>query len=130
MNDIRYVLVTAQGAPVYTNGHKYSLRKGAGKWRVHAWDFYAREKLGSLVERHIGQSVRWERFTGAPATLYNHTFSPAIALATAGGPVACQSCNARESVIHELLDALRLGWIDLKSNKFKRLERIAAEVTK
>jgi hypothetical protein len=120
MNDIRYVLVTVQGAPVYTNGHKYSLRKGAGKWRVHAWDFYAREKLGSLVERHIGQSVRWEPFTGAPATLYNHTF----------GPVACPGCSARDSVIHELLDALRLGWIDLKSNKFKRLERIALEATK
>ena len=43
--------------------------------------------------------------------------------------VPCRDCNARESVIRELLDALRQGWIDLKSNKMKRLERIAAEVT-
>ena len=44
--------------------------------------------------------------------------------------VDCPGCNARDSVIRELLDALRQGWIDLKSNKMKHLERIAAEVTK
>lgn len=112
--DIRYVLVTGAGAPVYTNGHKYSLRKGAGKWRVHAWDLYAREKLGSLVERQIGQNVRWEPFKGPAATLYNHTF----------GPVACDGCRERDSIIRELFYALSQGWIDLKSNKFKHLEKL------
>ena len=118
MQETRYVLVTDAGRPVYTNGHKYSLRKGEGRWRVHAWDLYAREKVGAIVERQIGQSVRWKPFTGPAATLYNHTF----------GPPGCQGCNARDSVIRELIAALREGWIDLKSGKMKHLERIAAEV--
>ena len=125
MNDIRYVLVTAQGAPVYTNGHKYSLRKGAGKWRVHTSperDYYGLQTkaISRSAAKQLEQDVRWQPWTNAPMDLYE-------SLEAATG---CSGCSARESVIQELIDALRLGWIDLKSNKFKRLERIALEVTK
>jgi hypothetical protein len=113
-----YVLVTADGVPVYTNGHKYSLRKGTGKWRVHTYperDYYGiqAKAIFRSAAKELGQHVRWEPSTGV-----------------SDGSVDCPGCNARDSVIYELLAALRQGWIDLKSNKMKHLERIASEVTK
>ena len=127
MNDTRYVLSTARGAPVYTTGHKYSLRKGEGKWRANAKeDPDDRQRIAARAASQLDQDVRWELFSGAPATLYDDTFPPAAAC----GPVGCSSCRKRDSIIRELFVALAQGWIDLKSNKFKRLERLALGVTK
>jgi hypothetical protein len=116
MQEKRFVLVTSlAGAPVYTNGHKFTLRRSEGHWRVNAIWFSsvnpdAREKLAERAARQLDQDVRWQPYTGAPIDLDN------VQNASPG----CLGCNARESVIRELIDALVKAGSDLKSNKFKR----------
>lgn len=122
MQENRYVLVTAlAGAPIYTNGRKYSLRRTAGNWRAFTnRDLNERESLAARAAKQLAQDVRWQPWEKAPIELYDP-------VAAAAG---CPGCKARDSVIRELLAALRQGWIDLKSNKMKHLERIVSEVTR
>jgi hypothetical protein len=42
----------------------------------------------------------------------------------------CPNCKALKNVIAQLFDALQEGWIDLRSNKFKKLKRLAEGASK
>ena len=124
MEDTRFILVTSRDrAQVYTNGHSYSLRRRAGHWKAWATSKHGeehRERMRKNAELAIGHALTWQACGDPPFTFYDLQSFP---------DSGCPGCKLRESVIAELFDALSLGWIDLKSNKFKKLQRLVEGVT-
>jgi hypothetical protein len=122
MNDTRFILVTSHNhKQIYTNGHSYSLRRRAGHWKAHVTSAHGlehRERILKHAGLILGCSLTWQACGDPPFTLYQDTFPN------------CPGCKLRDGVIAQLFEALSTGWIDLKSNKFKKLARLVEGVTK
>ena len=119
--ETRFVLVTDKGGQVYTNGHSYSLRRRAGHWKAHVTSKHGEEHRARMLGHAkliLGCELSWQACGDPPFTLYQDTFPN------------CPACRIREDVIRQLFEALATGWIDLKSNKFKKLSRLVEGVTK
>jgi hypothetical protein len=123
-SETRFILVTSHNqAPVYTNGHSYSLRRRVGHWKAHVTskvgEEHRRRMLGH-AKLILGCELSWQACGDPPVTFYQDTFPSN----------GCSGCTMRNSIIAQLFAALSEGWIDLKSNKFKKLARLAEGVTK
>jgi hypothetical protein len=119
--ETRYILVTSYNhAQVYTDGLSYSLRKRLGFWKTFVTSRHGESHRARTLQRAqltLGCTLEWEACGDPPVTFYQDTFPN------------CPGCKMRDGVIQQLFDALQEGWIDLRSNKFKRLKRLAEGAT-